>query len=108
MSELIDEKWPFNELSMADALKVLQENHIISNCGADDFVLVRDFQNLSVQEIFAWLNYALPKSKDFESLPDLIVEHLPRLEELKNSFAGLENATHKEFSNSLSDIHKTA
>ena len=98
MGELINEKWPFNELSMTDALKVLQENRIIRNCEADEFVLVRDFQNLSVQEIFSWLNYALPQSKDFDSLPSLIVEHLPQIDTLKSSFAGLENAIQKEFS----------
>ncbi len=107
MSQLINEKWPFNELSMADMLKVLQENHIIKNCGADEFVLVRDFQNLSVQEIFNCLQYALPRSKDFEFLPDLIVEHLPHMEKLKTSFAQLESATQKEFSSPVADIYKT-
>ena len=34
---LVKEKWPFNELSMSDALLVLQENQIIRNCGTDEF-----------------------------------------------------------------------
>jgi membrane protein len=105
MSDLINEKWPFNELSMADALKVLQENRIIRNCGSDEFVVVRDFKDLSVQEIFSWLNFSQPKAKDFESLPSLIADHLPQIEKLKSSFAGLENATQKEFAGPLTDIY---
>lgn len=107
MSELINEKWPFNELSMADTLKVLQEHRIVRNCGSDEFVLVRDFQDLSVEEIFGWFNFSLPKAKDFESLPSLIIDHLPRIEKLKSSFAGLENATRKEFAAPLTDIYKS-
>ena len=107
MSELINEKWPFNELSMADTLKVLQEHRIIKNCGSDEFVLVRDFQDLSVEKIFGWFNFALPKAKDFESLPSLIINHLPQIEKLKSSFAGLENATRKEFAAPLTDIYRS-
>jgi len=63
-----------------------------------NFFLVRDFQSLSIKQIFNWVKIALPKSNDFELLPDLIVEHLPHMEQLKSSFAELENASQKEFS----------
>lgn len=105
-AELIKEKWPFNELSMDEALKVLQERRAIRNCGADEFVLARDFQSLSMQQVFSWLNVALPKSDDFESLPDLIIQHLPQLDKLKDSFAELENTSKREFAVPLADIYQ--
>ena len=106
MADLIKEKWPFNELSMEEALKVLEENHAIKSCGADDFVLVRDFQSLSIQQVLGWLNVSLPKASDFESLPDLVTQHLPQLEKLKGSFSELENAEKREFAAPLADIYR--
>lgn len=106
-AELIKEKWPFNELSMDEAIEVLQERHVIRNCGADEFVLARDFQSLSMQQVFSWLNVALPRTDDFESLPDLIIQHLPQLDKLKGSFAELENTSKREFAVPLADIYQS-
>ncbi|PCJ42229.1 MAG: hypothetical protein COA71_06480 [SAR86 cluster bacterium] len=104
---LVKEKWPFNELSMTDALLVLQKNQIIRNCGDDEFVLVRDLQSLSIQQIFTWLNIALPKAKDFELLPDVIVQHLPNMEDLEKRFTNLENVSQKEFDAPFADVYQS-
>ena len=101
LRSLVKERWPFNELSMSEALLVLQRNKIIRDCGTDEFVLVRDYQTLSIQQILTWLNVAPPKVNDFESLPEVIVQHLPQIEKLKRSFAELETTSKKEFSEAL-------
>ncbi len=101
---LVKEKWPFNELSMSDALLVLQEKQIIRNCGANEYVLVRDIQSLTVQQVMGLLNTAMPTLKDFELLPDIILQHLPNMKHVKNSFAEIENASQKEFSVPLAKI----
>jgi membrane protein len=106
LNSLIKEKWPFNELSMSDALLILQKQQIIRNCGTDEFVLVRDIQSLSIKQVFDWLNIALPLSIAFEDLPDLVVEHLPNLESLKNSFAELESASQKEFAAPFATLYQ--
>lgn len=105
-SSLVKEKWPFNELTMSDAVSVLQENKIIRSCGTDEFVLVRDIQSLSIQQLLGWLNIALPLPIAFEELPDLIMEHLPNVESLKNSFADLDIASQKEFAVPFADIYR--
>lgn len=105
---LVKEKWPFNELSMFDALTVLQDRQIIHNCGANEYVLVRDIQSLTVQQVMALLNTTMPRLQDFELLPDIITQHLPNIEDVKSSFAEIENVSQKEFSVPLAKIFQEA
>ncbi len=104
VSELIKEKWPFNELTIAEVLKTLQENNILRDCGADEFILSRDLQAVSLDQVFSWLDLALPRAKDFENLPELIVQHLPALENLKSRFVNLETASQAEFNIPFSSV----
>lgn len=97
ISELIKDKWPFNELPMDEAIKVLVQNNIIRNCGTDEFILSRDLQAVTIQEVLSWLNVALPTEKDFQNLPDLIVRHIPALENLKARYSIMESTLKEEF-----------
>ncbi len=101
---LLNEKWPFNELSMDLALKVLQENRVIRDCGNEEYALVRDLHSHSMQELFEFLDVALPKAKDFDNLPELIIKHLPGFNDLKSKFGNLEGTSKQEFSVSFSEL----
>lgn len=106
LSELIKDKWPFNKLSITEALKILQDKNLIRDCGGDEFILSRDLQAVTLQQLFSWLDVALPKAKDFDRLPELIIEHLPNVDSLKDRFADLELASQKEFAVSFADIYQ--
>ncbi len=88
---------------MAEALLVLQNRNIIRSCGNDDFVLVRDLHNLSLQDLVDCLDIAQPLAGDFDSLPDIILEHFPKLETLKQRFAVIEDTNRKTLCQSLAE-----
>ena len=104
--DLIKEKWPFNELSMADAIKVLEENNMVRSCGTDEFILSRDLQTISLQQLFTWLDVAMPKGSDFDNLPELILQHIPDLENLKQRYANLEKSSQEAFAMSFASIFR--
>ncbi|MAY02141.1 MAG: hypothetical protein CMQ38_04070 [Gammaproteobacteria bacterium] len=106
LSSLIKEHWPFNEISMRKVFKILQDRHIVRECGSDEYILVRDMNNLAVLELFSWFKVALPRARDFDKLPQLITGHINNLEDVRQRFASIEASSEEVFQMSFAQMFK--
>lgn len=107
--ELINDKWPFREIQLETFLEILRKRNIIRVCDQDEYLLARDLHTLSVWEIFSWMPWPLPGTKDLTRvLPAVLEKHLPEHGALRQRFLAVEEKSKEEFTDSLDNLFRTS